>query len=414
MSTDAFPLAVWSPNTLQNSIPANDNALRMEMLLGRVNSATTTAQPGSPADGDIYIIPSGATGAMWATFTAGDLAVYYSGTWYAIDPDTAFKIARVVDTGALLAWNGSAWVNFETLLGAKGTDIASAGTTNLATATGWFVHVTGTTTTTALGTAKAGTLRWVVYDGALTLTHHATSMILPGGANITTAAGDAALWVSEGSGHWRCVFYQKADGTPLVLTPGAMEYKGAWNASTNTPTLAGGVGNNGDTYRVSVAGTQNLGGGSTAYEVGDSVVYNATTTNWDHFDNSQAPITSGDVTTALGYTPARTYKALLDMGSVSGAQNIDLSYAHIKLTLSGNVTLTFTNLPAAGYMAETTVEFVQDGTGGRTITFPGGTAKWPRGVPLDTSAAAASQQDDVAFRVRSSGDWSAYPAEDMS
>ncbi len=92
----------------------------------------------------------------------------------------------------------------------KGADIASAGTTNLATATGVFVHVTGTTTITAFGTAASGVVRVVRFAGALTLTHNATSLILPGGANITTAANDVAVMVSEGSGNWRCVAYQNA------------------------------------------------------------------------------------------------------------------------------------------------------------------------------------------------------------
>lgn len=98
---------------------------------------------------------------------------------------------------------------------AKGADIASAGTTDIGAATGNFVHITGTTTITALGTVQAGTRRVLKFDGALTLTHNATSLILPGGANITTAAGDTAIFVSEGSGNWRCVSYSKASGAAI-------------------------------------------------------------------------------------------------------------------------------------------------------------------------------------------------------
>jgi hypothetical protein len=85
----------------------------------------------------------------------------------------------------------------------------------LGAATGNTVHITGTTTITSFGTAAAGVERKVVFDGALTLTHNATSLILPTGANITTAAGDAAVFVSEGSGNWRCHAYNRADGTSL-------------------------------------------------------------------------------------------------------------------------------------------------------------------------------------------------------
>lgn len=99
-------------------------------------------------------------------------------------------------------------------LSVKGADVASAATTDLGAATGRFVHVTGTTTITAFGTADAGVQREVTFDGVLTLTHNATSLILPGGTNITTAAGDTAMFVSEGSGNWRCINYQRAASAP--------------------------------------------------------------------------------------------------------------------------------------------------------------------------------------------------------
>ena len=64
---------------------------------------------------------------------------------------------------------------------------------------------------------------------------------------------------------------------PVSQLPNSvMEYQGAWNASTNTPTLADGVGNNGDVYRVSVAGTQDLGSGNITFVVADFVIYNGT------------------------------------------------------------------------------------------------------------------------------------------
>jgi hypothetical protein len=86
----------------------------------------------------------------------------------------------------------------------QGSDIASASTCNIAaTGTSFYVHVTGTTTITSFGTANAGVWRWVTFTGALTLTHNATSLIIPGGANYTTAAGTMIFAVSEGSGNWR-------------------------------------------------------------------------------------------------------------------------------------------------------------------------------------------------------------------
>ena len=57
------------------------------------------------------------------------------------------------------------------------------------------------------------------------------------------------------------------------LPESAVELKGYWNASTNTPTLADGTGTNGDEYFVDTAGEQNLGSGTQYFKVGDRVVY---------------------------------------------------------------------------------------------------------------------------------------------
>lgn len=56
---------------------------------------------------------------------------------------------------------------------------------------------------------------------------------------------------------------------------GALNYKGTWNASTNSPALASGVGTKGDYYVVSVAGSTTLDGES-LWGVGDWAVFNGT------------------------------------------------------------------------------------------------------------------------------------------
>ncbi len=99
---------------------------------------------------------------------------------------------------------------------ALGTAIASASAPNITTALGNTVHITGTTTITSFSTGTAGIRRILIFDGILTFTHNSTSLILPTGANITTAAGDTCTMVSEGSGNWRCTNYQRKDGTALV------------------------------------------------------------------------------------------------------------------------------------------------------------------------------------------------------
>ena len=106
------------------------------------------------------------------------------------------------------------------LLNVKGADIASAATINLTTATGDVVDVTGTTAITAITLAE-GEQRTVRFTGILTLTNGA-SLVLPGGANITTAAGDFAVFRGYAAGVVRCVSYAKVSGAPVVLITDAM------------------------------------------------------------------------------------------------------------------------------------------------------------------------------------------------
>ena len=79
-----------------------------------VISATTTAQPVSPSEGDLYIIPSGKTGALWSTFAVGSLAQYRTNeesvaTWTEIVPQEGWH-AWVKDTNAVVVFSGAAWI----------------------------------------------------------------------------------------------------------------------------------------------------------------------------------------------------------------------------------------------------------------------------------------------------------------
>ena len=120
---------------------------------------------------------------------------------------------------------------------AQGSDVASASTVNLSTATGNYVHITGTTTITAITLAQ-GYQRIVEFTGILILTNGA-NLILPGGANITTAAGDTAVFIGEASSVVRCVSYIKASGKPIVGLAVADGGTGAATASTALSNLGG-------------------------------------------------------------------------------------------------------------------------------------------------------------------------------
>jgi hypothetical protein len=132
------------------------------------------------------------------------------GTWA-----SAGGIASLVaDTSPQLG--GDLDCNGNQIQWSQGADVASA--TALAVLTdGNYFDVTGTTTITSINTTGGvGTLIKLHFDGALTLTHDATDLILPGGANITTAAGDEAEFIEYATGDYRCTNYSKASGEAVI------------------------------------------------------------------------------------------------------------------------------------------------------------------------------------------------------
>ncbi|MGZ2501729.1 hypothetical protein EHI47_11775 [Rhizobium leguminosarum] len=95
--------------------------------------------------------------------------------------------------------------------------VASAATVDLGAQASQNVQITGTTGITSFGTAAAGTVRNVRFAAALTLTHNATSLILPNnGKDIMTAANDTLTAISLGSGNWFVTRYQRAGLTQKI------------------------------------------------------------------------------------------------------------------------------------------------------------------------------------------------------
>lgn len=66
-----------------------------------------SAPPGTPADGDCYIVAGSATGA-WAGHD-GEVAAFQDGAWMFYPPQTGW-LAWVADDGGLFAWDGGQWV----------------------------------------------------------------------------------------------------------------------------------------------------------------------------------------------------------------------------------------------------------------------------------------------------------------
>lgn len=123
------------------------------------------------------------------------------------------------------------------------TTVASASTTDIGAIATDRVSITGTTTITSFGSTP-NQVRFGTFAGALTLTHNATSLILPSGASITTAAGDSFTATSDGSGNWRVLHYSKADGTAIAGGSGSGSPsvpQGRLTLTTATPVMTSSV-----------------------------------------------------------------------------------------------------------------------------------------------------------------------------
>jgi hypothetical protein len=200
---------------------------------------------------------------------------------------------------------------------------------------------TGSTTTLTLANSgvTAGTYTKVTVDakGRVTVGASLASGDLPSHTHddryYTETESDTRFQLASQKG--QANGYASLDGAGKVpvsqLPSSIMEYKGTWNASTNSPTLADGTGDTGDVYRVSTAGTRNLGSGSITFDIGDYVIYNGTV--WEKSDTTDAVASvngfTGIITltttnigegTNLYYTDTRA-RAALSFTAGSGGYN---------------------------------------------------------------------------------------------
>jgi hypothetical protein len=252
-------------------------------LLGVVASTnvgtTTTGAPGTNASVNNsgtsvnavlnFTIPRGdvgATGPQGPQGNTGTAATIAAGTTTTGSPGTS---ASVTNSGT----SSAAVFNFTIPRG----DVGATGATG-ATGTAATIAV-GTTTTTAPGTnatvTNTGTSAAAVFNFGI-----------PKGAGVI-AGGTAGQYLSKASGTDYDTVWSTITGT--------LAYQGAWNASTNSPTLTSSVGTNGYYYVVSVAGSTNLNG-VTDWQIGDWAIFNGSI--WQKLDQTNL------VTSVAGRTGA--------------------------------------------------------------------------------------------------------------
>lgn len=241
-----------------------NSVLKTYMINPTVNAQTGTAYTVVQTDNGKLVTQSNAAS---STYTLPVATTFINGWWTSIKnigagtltitPTTstingASSISLTTGQGVTIVSDGTNYVTkgsvasgtftggtLTTALNeAPSVSIASAATVNIGAAASNIINVTGITTITAFDTIADGARRVVIFAGALTLTHNATSLILPTSANITTAAGDVAQFVSKGSGNWKCVGYMRADGTALSGSGGGGSPPSVNNQTGTTYTFA--------------------------------------------------------------------------------------------------------------------------------------------------------------------------------
>lgn len=149
---------------------------------------------------------------------------------------------------------------------------------------------------------------------------------------------------------------------------GALNYKGTWDANTNSPALASGVGTKGDYYVVSVAGTTLLDGISN-WGVGDWAVFNGSA--WQRVEGG-ADLNGVNVSfTGVASGPAYQLAAagvLTESGTTRTLSAVDNGKV-IYCTSGSSVTITC----AAGLGAGFSCTIIQAGAGKVTIAAGGQT-----------------------------------------
>ena len=285
------------------------SAARTALGLGTISTqdaSSVTITGGSITGITDLAVADGGTGASTAAAALTNLGAYpaTNPVGYTTNTGTVTSVSATVPTG----------------LAISGSPITTTGTLAITNAAGYAIPTTASQTN--WDTAYTERNNW---DGGATSLVPATgrtSLGLGSAAVLTAGAANGVATLDSG-------------GTvPLSQIPasiqGGVSYQGAWNASTNTPTLTSGSGTKGYYYVVSVAGSTNLDG-VTNWNVGDWAIFNGTV--WQKIDNTDA-VTSVNGFTGTVVLTAANVGALASVTSTDGSIIVTTTGTAVDLAVS--------------------------------------------------------------------------------
>ena len=310
--------AVALTATIDNDSVTTDKILNSNVTNAKLaNSSFTTSGDGAGSSNN-----STALGGSLAFTSADDSAEIVSngagGIDFSVNAGNISLFAISGDTGSVTP-NGSSTI---TWVGGTGIDTAVSGDELTVSIDSTVATLAGSQTLTnktinASQLVDASVTNAKLANSSLTLAGDSGTQTLELGDTSTFSGGDGidtvaqstdTLVVSVDDAFVEVVSrkganngYASLDANGKVpssqLPSSAFEYKGNWNASTNTPTLADGTGDAGDMYRVSVAGSQDLGNGTIDFLIGDYLLYNGA--EWDKIDNTESVTSVNGATGAV-------------------------------------------------------------------------------------------------------------------
>lgn len=194
MATPILSLQEISEGVASQASLHNQALRQIEARTVRVLSKSTTAPPGSPAESDSYIIPTGSP-VSWAG-TANQIAIFVGGAWSYYSPVEGVSV-WVNDLNATYAYDGAAWVT-----ASAGGTVTSVAVTDPAAG----ITVSGDPITTS------GTLVIALANDLAAVEGLATTGIVRRTAADTWSAGTAVSLTAEVTGVLPVANY--ATGTP--------------------------------------------------------------------------------------------------------------------------------------------------------------------------------------------------------
>jgi len=245
LDADGRPASkIWIPGKYSIQVDDEDAVQRFQDLdagepaaggitgLSNVQSADVITAEGIPAidayeDKELYVFQVASTNTISPTINIDGKGAKNCRRNF---DQTIVKGQWVANQMVVLSYNLSQdimeWVNHNNKVAYGNTEItiASAATVDLALATSNTVRITGNTgPITSFGTTPAGTRYWCRFTSSPQINHNATSLIIPGAANITIVAGDWILVESKGSGNVQIQVFRQTGRALVEHLPNNMQ-----------------------------------------------------------------------------------------------------------------------------------------------------------------------------------------------